>query len=164
MQSTNSTSSHYREHTRQQDGWTVLAPPPAMAELPPPYAAEDNATRAAVPVGPAATLSLQIPTNSNIIGAVSVSRTRKYACDVPFAVAFPEICNTIGIASSQARIGYKWDNERVNTPVHQLSNPADWTSCLENGIAMQARARTRTVVCIIKNLVRGTLPDNVVQC
>ncbi|KAJ7485869.1 hypothetical protein FB451DRAFT_1363655 [Mycena latifolia] len=30
--------SHYREHTRQQDGWTVLAPPPQeTSELPPPY-------------------------------------------------------------------------------------------------------------------------------
>ncbi|KAJ7830123.1 hypothetical protein B0H13DRAFT_2372118 [Mycena leptocephala] len=122
----------------------------AAAELPPPYAAEDNLMLA--PVGPAATLPLQILTNSNIIGAVSVTRTRKYACDVPFAVAFPEICNTMGLASSHVRIGYKWDNERVNAPVHQLSNATDWTNCLERRIGMQLRARTRTVICVIKNL------------
>ncbi|KAJ7785473.1 hypothetical protein B0H14DRAFT_2630504 [Mycena olivaceomarginata] len=41
MRSNNQTSSHYREHTRQQDGWTVLAPgPPAGPELPPPYTPE----------------------------------------------------------------------------------------------------------------------------
>ncbi|KAJ7908047.1 hypothetical protein B0H13DRAFT_1879047 [Mycena leptocephala] len=134
MQSTNSTSSHYREHTRQQDGWTVLAPPPAAAELPPPYAAEENLMPAAAPVAPAATLPLQIPTNSNIIGAAPVTQTRKYACDVPFAIAFLEICNTMGLASSRACIGYKWGNEGVSAPVHQLSNAADWTNCLESGI------------------------------
>ncbi|KAJ7466515.1 hypothetical protein FB451DRAFT_1485486 [Mycena latifolia] len=146
----NSTSSHYREHTREQDGWTVLAPPSAAAELPPPYTAEN--TPAAAPVAPAVTLPFQIPTNSNIIGVVPVTQTRKYARDAPFAVAFPLICNTMGLASSCARIGYKWDNERDNAPVHQLSNAADWTNCRESGIGMQSRARTRTVICIIKNL------------
>ncbi|KAJ7290730.1 hypothetical protein C8J57DRAFT_1213367 [Mycena rebaudengoi] len=148
----NSTPSHYREHTRQQDGWTVLAPPPAATELPPPYTAENNSMPAATPIAPTATLPFQIPTNSNIIGAVPVTQTRKYAHNVPFAVAFPEICNTMGLASSRACIRYKWDNERVNAPVHQLSNAADWTNCLENGIGMQSRARVRTVICIIKNL------------
>ncbi|KAJ6619030.1 hypothetical protein B0H10DRAFT_1947052 [Mycena sp. CBHHK59/15] len=152
MQSTNSTSLHYREHTQEQDGWTVLAPPPAAAELPPPYATEDNSMPAAAPVAPAATLPFQIPTNSNIIGAIPITQTRKYARDVPFAVAFPEICNTMGLASSHACIGYKWDNERVNVPVHQLWNAADWTNCLESGIGMQSRVRTQTVICVIKNL------------
>ncbi|KAJ6557022.1 hypothetical protein DFH09DRAFT_1084371 [Mycena vulgaris] len=152
MQSTNSTSSHYWEHTREQDGWTVLAPPPAAAELPPPYIAEDNSTPAATPITPTATLPFQILTNSNIIGAVPVTQTRKYARDVPFAVAFPEICSTMGLASSRACIGYKWNNERLNAPVHQLSNAADWINCLESGIGMQSRARTRTVICVIKNL------------
>ncbi|KAJ7092225.1 hypothetical protein C8R44DRAFT_891269 [Mycena epipterygia] len=62
-------SSYYREHTREQDGWTVLASPPA-AELPPPYTAEDHSTPAAAPVAPAVTLPFEIQTNSNIIGAV----------------------------------------------------------------------------------------------
>ncbi|KAJ7201814.1 hypothetical protein GGX14DRAFT_655038 [Mycena pura] len=149
MQSTNSTSSHYRENTREQNGWTVLAPPLAAAELPPPYAAEDNLTPAAAP---AATLLFQIPTNSNIIGAVPVTQTKKYAHDIPFGIAFPEICNTMGLASPCACIGYKWENERVSAPVHQLRNAADWTHCLESGIGMQSRARTRTVICVIRNL------------
>ncbi|KAJ7672908.1 hypothetical protein B0H17DRAFT_1141011 [Mycena rosella] len=33
-----SNARHYREHTREQDGWTVLAPPPAVGDdLPPLY-------------------------------------------------------------------------------------------------------------------------------
>ncbi|KAJ7431576.1 hypothetical protein B0H11DRAFT_2298145 [Mycena galericulata] len=51
----NQTSSHYREHTRQQDGWTVLAPPPdpqPTGELPPPYTPE------AAPAAPAATAAV----------------------------------------------------------------------------------------------------------
>ncbi|KAJ7322807.1 hypothetical protein DFH08DRAFT_969448 [Mycena albidolilacea] len=75
-----------------------------------------------------------------------------YARDVPFAVAFPEICTTMGLSPSCARIGYKWDNERVKAGVHQLSNAADWTNCLESGLKMQNRVRVRTVVCMIRNL------------
>ncbi|KAJ7106575.1 hypothetical protein C8R44DRAFT_745063 [Mycena epipterygia] len=78
MQSTNSTSSYYREHTREQDGWTVLASPPA-AELPPPYTAEDHSTPASAPVAPAVTLPFEIQTNSNIIGAVPIIQTRKWS-------------------------------------------------------------------------------------
>ncbi|KAJ7665714.1 hypothetical protein B0H17DRAFT_1143275 [Mycena rosella] len=153
MPSTSSNSSYYREHTRQQDGWTVLVSPPA-ADLPPPYTAQDNAMPAAAPIAPAgpATLPFQIPTNSNIIGAVPVTLTKTYACDVPFAVAFPEICTAMGLPSSRACIGYKWDNERVNAPVHQLSNAAAWTNCLESGLKMQKRAHVQTVVCKIRNL------------
>ncbi|KAJ7703977.1 hypothetical protein B0H17DRAFT_1127007 [Mycena rosella] len=34
-----SNTHHYQDHTREQDGWTVLAPPPAAGDdLPPPYA------------------------------------------------------------------------------------------------------------------------------
>ncbi|KAJ7488735.1 hypothetical protein B0H11DRAFT_2229922 [Mycena galericulata] len=58
----------------------------------------------------------------------------------------------MGLDPSRACIGYRWENERVNAPVHQLLNAADWTNCLENGIGMQSRARTRTVICVIRNL------------
>ncbi|KAF8148747.1 hypothetical protein K438DRAFT_1779524 [Mycena galopus ATCC 62051] len=152
MEPTNNSSSHYREHTQQQDGWTVLVPPAAATELPPPYTPEDNAPPAAIPVAPAGTLPFHIPTNSNIIGAVPVTQTRKYASDVPFAVSFPAICSIMGLASSRACLGYKWDNEKANAPIHQLSNAGDWSTCLDSGIGMQARARTRTVICIVKNL------------
>ncbi|KAJ7243324.1 hypothetical protein C8J57DRAFT_1243614 [Mycena rebaudengoi] len=43
--SVNPGRNYYRDHTRQQDGWTVLAPPP---DLPPPY------TQAAAPASAAA--------------------------------------------------------------------------------------------------------------
>ncbi|KAJ7349407.1 hypothetical protein DFH08DRAFT_1079711 [Mycena albidolilacea] len=161
MDPTNNLSSHYWEHTRQQDGWTVLAPPAAAAGLPPPYTPEDNALPAAIPVASAptaaataaaATLPFCIPTNSNFIGAVPVTRAREYARDVPFAVAFPEICRIMGLASSRACLGYKWDNEKAGTPIHQLLNAGDWSHCLDSGIGMQSRARTRTVICTIKNL------------
>ncbi|KAJ7715039.1 hypothetical protein B0H16DRAFT_1742255 [Mycena metata] len=56
-----------------------------------------------------------------------VSVTRRYA----FAVAFSGICITMKISSLRACIGFKWHNDKVNAP---------------------ARARTRTVCCIIKNL------------
>ncbi|KAJ7683817.1 hypothetical protein B0H14DRAFT_2654626 [Mycena olivaceomarginata] len=58
--------SYYREHTRQQDGWTVLAEP----EFPPPYTAEAPpvALEAAAPVAPAAN-----PTNPGI-GASELCR------------------------------------------------------------------------------------------
>ncbi|KAJ7187274.1 hypothetical protein C8R46DRAFT_287235 [Mycena filopes] len=148
-------NSYYREHTRQQDGWTVLTPPPDHdAELPPPYTAEDDpVAAAAVPVAPAPSLPFEIPTNSNIIGVkVPVTKTKKYERNIAFAVAFPEICNIMGLDTSHARIGYKWDNERANAGIHHLSNAADWTNCLDNGLGMQRRARVRTVVCVIKNL------------
>ncbi|KAJ7729043.1 hypothetical protein B0H16DRAFT_1470236 [Mycena metata] len=152
MQSTtNSATSHYREHTRQQDGWTVLATPPAP-ELPPPYAPVDANSTPAGPVAATPTLPFQILTNSNIIAAVPVSVTRRYARGVPFAVAFPEICTTMKISSLRACIGFKWDNDKVNAPVHQLSNAVDWENCVDSGLKMQARVRTRTVCCIIKNL------------
>ncbi|KAJ7672890.1 hypothetical protein B0H14DRAFT_2657011 [Mycena olivaceomarginata] len=61
--------------------------------LPPPTAAATTA---------AATLPFRIPTNSNFIGAVPVTRAKEYAHDVPFAVAFPEICRIMGLASSRA--------------------------------------------------------------
>jgi hypothetical protein len=178
MEPTNNLSSHYREHTQQQpeDGWTVLVPPATATGLPPPYTAVDNVSPAAVPVAPAptpvataapaalaATLPFHIPTNSNIIGAVPVTQTRKYASDVPFAVAFPVICHIMGLASLRACLGYKWDNEKISAPIHQLSNAGDWSNCLDNGIKMQSRARTRTVVCIIKNLVRGPMCYNLFQ-
>ncbi|KAJ7330560.1 hypothetical protein DFH08DRAFT_815453 [Mycena albidolilacea] len=177
MDPTNNSSSHYREHTRQQDGWTVLVPPAATAGLPPPYTPEDNALPAAVTVAPAptaaatataVTLPFRIPTNSNFISAVPVTRAREYARDVPFAVAFPKICRIMGLASSRACLGYKWDNEKDNTPIHQLSNAGDRSHCLDSGIGMQSRARTRTpyvlrfysILSGKKHKSSGNSPDN----
>ncbi|KAJ7095693.1 hypothetical protein B0H15DRAFT_946270 [Mycena belliarum] len=162
METNHPTSSHYREHTRQQDGWTVLVPPTPSAapELPPPYTPEDNSIPAAPALPPGPTLLFQIPTNSNIIGAAPVTKTKKWAGDVPFAVALPEICRIMGLDPMRARIGYKWDNDKVSAPVQQLSNAADWVNCLAHGIKMQSKARTRTVICMVKNLVRVTLPSS----
>ncbi|KAJ6451075.1 hypothetical protein C8R45DRAFT_946477 [Mycena sanguinolenta] len=114
MSSTNNqTSSHYREHTRQQDGWTVLAQPPPSADLPPPYTPE-----AAPPGAPGSILlHFDIPTNSNIVGAVPITRTKTYSRDVLFAIGYPEICNIMGLDSLTARLGYKWDKEKETAPM-----------------------------------------------
>ncbi|KAJ7856473.1 hypothetical protein B0H14DRAFT_3642495 [Mycena olivaceomarginata] len=153
--------SHYREHTRQQDGCTVLAPPPEPAgEQPPPYTPA-AAPQAAAPVDVAATgmckypcvyrltfrrartlLSFEIPINGNLIGATPVSYTKKYGRSVPFATAYVEICTMMGIDHSTAALGYKWDNERANVPIHGLDNATDWKNCLDSGIGQTARART----------------------
>ncbi|KAJ7766693.1 hypothetical protein B0H16DRAFT_1717038 [Mycena metata] len=154
MQSNN--TSHYREHTRQQDGWTVLAPPPQQAgDLPPPYPPDAPALAPvqAAAAGTAGTnLIFQIPINSNIIGATPVTRAKTYGADVPFAVGYNEICTIMGLDVATACIGYKWDNEKANIPTHALSNATDWKNCLENGIGQTKRARSRIVMCIIKNL------------
>ncbi|KAJ7449480.1 hypothetical protein B0H11DRAFT_2078847 [Mycena galericulata] len=151
-------SRHYREHTRQQDGWTVLASPPganAGADLPPPYTPEAAPAPAAAPpaAGPTGTaLSFEIPTNTNVIGATRVARTKKYTRGVPFNVAFVEICGIMGLDPSTAHIGYNWDNDKISAPVHELVTAADWADCLQSGIGQTERARVRMVTCIIKNL------------
>jgi hypothetical protein len=99
-------------------------------------------------------LTFQIPTNSNIIGAPLVTRTKKYGRNVPFATGFLEICNVMGVDPASARVGYKWDKEAQNAPTRQLANTHDWEDCLATGIGMTQRARVRQVACIIKNLVR----------
>ncbi|KAJ7854354.1 hypothetical protein B0H13DRAFT_2358562 [Mycena leptocephala] len=151
----NQNPSHYREHTRQQNGWTVLAPPLEPAgEQPPPYTPE-TAPQAAAPVDVAATgptLSFEIPINSNIIGATPVTHTKKYGHTVPFAAAYVEICTMMGIDHSTAALGYKWDNESANVPVHGLANATNRKNCLESRIGQTARARTRQVTCMVKNL------------
>ncbi|KAJ7257606.1 hypothetical protein C8J57DRAFT_1647254 [Mycena rebaudengoi] len=158
----NPTSSYYREHTRQQDGWTVLVPPPAAnrSDLPPPYTAAPApaiapavaSANGAVIHGEPVTLSFDIPINSNVIGVTPVTRTKKYGRQVPFSVGYTEICGLMGLDSTTAVLGYKWDKEKRNDPVHGLANAADWNNCLETGIGLTARARTRQVTCIIKNL------------
>ncbi|KAJ7653428.1 hypothetical protein B0H17DRAFT_1147140 [Mycena rosella] len=163
----NQTPSYYREHTRQQDGWTVLASPPAGPEpaihneLPPPYTPVGAAVAPAVapvaalapaPVTGGVTLSFEIPINSNVIGATPVTRTKNYGRAVPFASGYTEICGVMGVDPTTAVVGYKWDNERANVPIHSLVNATDWNNCLEQGIGQTARARTRKVTCIIKNL------------
>ncbi|KAJ7211500.1 hypothetical protein C8J57DRAFT_1256754 [Mycena rebaudengoi] len=128
---------------RQQDGWTVLAPPPAVeGDLPPPPYASEAAL--VVPVAPAAP--------SNIIGAAPASRTTSFARDASFAVAFLDICNMMRVDPSMARIGFKWDNEKASQGTHVLANATDWENCLTSGFGQQKRAKTRTVVCMIKNM------------
>ncbi|KAJ7782522.1 hypothetical protein DFH07DRAFT_1010891 [Mycena maculata] len=145
--------SHYQEHTRQQDGWTVLAPP--ESELPPPYTpdaelAAATAPAAAAPQGP--TLAFDIPINSNIIGAAPVTRSKNFGREVPFSTAYVEICNMMGLDPADACLSYKWENDKVNAPNCQLANTANWDNCLQNGIGMTTRARVRKVICVIKNL------------
>ncbi|KAJ7767405.1 hypothetical protein DFH07DRAFT_954911 [Mycena maculata] len=147
MQSQN--PSHYREHTRQQDGWTFLAPEP---ELPPPYTPDAPPVTPASAVPAGITLTFQIPTNSNTIGAPPITQTKKYGRNVPFAITFMEICNVMGVDPASACLSYKWDKEGHNVPTRQLANTFDWEDCLTAGIGMTQRARTRQVTCIIKNL------------
>jgi hypothetical protein len=99
-------------------------------------------------------IQFQIPINSNIIGAAPATRTTSYGRDVSFAVAYVELCDMMGLDPATASIGFKWDNEKANAPTHVLANAADWVNCIENGLGQQKRARTRTVVCMIRNRVR----------
>ncbi|KAJ7108408.1 hypothetical protein C8R43DRAFT_1162226 [Mycena crocata] len=150
----NQTRSHYREHTRQQDGWTVLAPSPGnepTRDLPPPYTPEAAPAPAPVAVT-GTTLAFEIPINSNVVAATLVTRTKNYGLDVPFATGYMEICGIMGLDPATASLGYKWDKESSTTPIHGLSNAADWKACLESGIKQTERARTRQVACRIKNL------------
>ncbi|KAJ7245970.1 hypothetical protein C8J57DRAFT_1241756 [Mycena rebaudengoi] len=126
------TRSHYWEHTRQQDGWTVLAPLPGTepTELPPPPYTEEataeaasSAPAATAAVAPEITLCFELPTNTNIIGAAVVTRTKNYGRNVPFSVAYPEICCVMGLDPLTARLGYKWDNDRVNTAIRDTEKP-----------------------------------------
>ncbi|KAJ7123521.1 hypothetical protein C8R44DRAFT_875711 [Mycena epipterygia] len=148
--------SHYCEHTWQQDGWTILAPPydQSAAELPPPYTPEaaPSATAAIPAAATGTTLLFDIPINSNVIGVTLITRTKNYGHTVPFAIGYGEICKMMGLDPSTACIGYKWDNEKTNVPTHGLLNATDWKNCLESGIGQTWRARTRTVTCMIKNL------------
>ncbi|KAJ6525563.1 hypothetical protein DFH09DRAFT_1095612 [Mycena vulgaris] len=71
-------TSHYREHTREQDGCTVLVPPPATRagpDLPPPYTPGPATASAAgaLPAPTETTLDFNIPTNTNVIGATQVN-------------------------------------------------------------------------------------------
>ncbi|KAJ7693046.1 hypothetical protein B0H17DRAFT_1132749 [Mycena rosella] len=95
---------------------------------------------------------LQIPTNSNVVAAAPCTRTRKYGRNVAFAAGYIEICQVMGLDPMTARLGYKWDNDKANAPSRQLADAGDWAECLENGIGMTERARSRKVVCLIKNL------------
>ncbi|KAJ6459930.1 hypothetical protein C8R45DRAFT_1180719 [Mycena sanguinolenta] len=111
MSNDNQTSSHYREHTQEQDGWTVLAPPPlsSVISLPP----EVPAAPLAQAVAPAATtgdkLPFDIPINSNVIGATPASRTTSYGRETPFVVAFVEICKIMGLDPAGACLGFRRD-------------------------------------------------------
>ncbi|KAJ6596480.1 hypothetical protein B0H10DRAFT_2232489 [Mycena sp. CBHHK59/15] len=69
-----SNARHYREHTREQDGWTVLAPPPAAGnDLPPPYTPEADSAPSAAPASTTALpLAFDVPINSNIVGAAKI--------------------------------------------------------------------------------------------
>ncbi|KAJ7358576.1 hypothetical protein DFH08DRAFT_802394 [Mycena albidolilacea] len=96
MRSNNQTSSHYREHSRQQDGCTVLAPgPPAGPELPPPYTPEaaPQRTSAAATTAGGVTLAFDVPINNNIIGATPVTQMVNFGRDILFAVNYTKICN-----------------------------------------------------------------------
>jgi hypothetical protein len=101
-----------------------------------------------------ASLAFAIPTNSNVIGAKPVTRSKIYSQTVAFNTAFVEICCIMGLDPSNARIGCNWDNDKSNAPVHAVLTAADWKECLESGIGMTKRARARKVTCIIKNIVR----------
>jgi hypothetical protein len=174
-----SNARHYREHTREQDGWTVLALPPATgSDLPPPYTPEAAPVVPAPSAAPALDtagtmilcflfsvivadnrkgppLAFDVPINSNIVGVAPASRTTSFTRGASFAIAFLDICKMMGLDPSMARIGYKWDNEASpNKPTHVLGNATDWENCLASGFFQQKRARTRTVICMIKNMVR----------
>ncbi|KAJ7883602.1 hypothetical protein B0H13DRAFT_1890306 [Mycena leptocephala] len=152
IQSNNQASSHYREHTREQDGWTVLAPAPGAepaGDLPPPYTPEAAAAPPTAGAAPAATTGPD--QQQHHWGDTGYSHA-SYGRDVPFSVGYVEICNMMGLDPSRACIGFKWDNERANVATHVLSNATDWNNCLESGLGQAKRARTRKVVCMIKNL------------
>ncbi|KAJ7720362.1 hypothetical protein B0H16DRAFT_1738903 [Mycena metata] len=162
-------NNHYGEHTIQQDGWTVLAPPanpepPRLPEnpgLPPPYTPEApqvaHAPVATAPVPHAAVnegtqLMFDVPTDANIIGAKETTRAKKYGRGFPFHTAFIQMCDAMGLHPSTAQIGYKWDNEKAVAPLHALVTSEDWNDCLESGIGQTERARIRKVRCLIQNL------------
>ncbi|KAJ7710631.1 hypothetical protein B0H17DRAFT_1123757 [Mycena rosella] len=135
--------SHYREHMREQDGWTVLAPPPDPAgDQPPPYTPE-ALPQVAIPAVAATepTLAFEIPINSNVIGAASVTRSKKYGRNVPFATAYVEICTAMGLDHSTAALG---TSGTTNGPA-TLS--MDWQMQM-----IGTRARIRQVICMVKNL------------
>ncbi|KAJ6607853.1 hypothetical protein B0H10DRAFT_1955897 [Mycena sp. CBHHK59/15] len=160
-----STTWHYQEHTQQQDGWTVLAPPPHSPEpadeLPPLYTPDAPPAPAPAAAATGPTLNFEIPINSNVVGAALVTRTKHYGRGVWFSVAYVEICNVMGLDPSTASLGYKWDNEKANTVIHELSNATNWRDCIESGIGQTQQARTRKVVCMIKNLklLEETVPS-----
>ncbi|KAJ7690326.1 hypothetical protein B0H17DRAFT_1179900 [Mycena rosella] len=127
---------------------------PSLKTLSPPYTPAPVAAvaPAAAPANGGVTLSFDIPINSNVIGATPVTRAKHYGRAVPFSVRYTEICDMMGLDSMTAVLGYKWDNEKRNDPVHGLANAADWNNCLEKGIGQTTRARTQQVTCVIKNL------------
>ncbi|KAK7034200.1 hypothetical protein R3P38DRAFT_2772299 [Favolaschia claudopus] len=66
----------------------------------------------------------------------------------------------MNIGVSAACIGYKWNKDPVNAPVNQLATHGDWEHCLEEGIGKTARARTKELLCVIRNLnLPGTAPN-----
>ncbi|KAJ7366400.1 hypothetical protein DFH08DRAFT_797381 [Mycena albidolilacea] len=137
-----SNSHHYWEHTREQDGWTVLAPlvPPAVGgdlPPPPPYTPE------AAPVHQSH--RWQLPGQPPV-------PTTSFTRDTSFAVAFLDICNMMEVDPSTACISFKWDNERATQATHVLGNATDWENCLASGFGQQKQTKTQTVICIIKNM------------
>ncbi|KAJ6617533.1 hypothetical protein B0H10DRAFT_1948247 [Mycena sp. CBHHK59/15] len=136
--------SHYCEHTRQQEGWTVLAPEPEGPELPPllytPDAGPPVHAASAAPDG--VTLNFEYPINSNIVRAKQVMRSKKYGRNIPFAVGYVKICRLMGLDPSSACLGYKWDNERVNVLVCQLANDDSVCEDAKGGFCHQKSAPT----------------------
>ncbi|KAJ7690100.1 hypothetical protein B0H17DRAFT_1134581 [Mycena rosella] len=101
------------QHYREQDGWTVLAPPLAAGDdLPPPYTPEAASMVPPPSAAPASTasttlpLAFNVPINSNIVGAAPASRTTSFARDASYCGV--ELGGAEGITRwthSQTRVG-----------------------------------------------------------
>ncbi|KAK7025621.1 hypothetical protein R3P38DRAFT_2418957, partial [Favolaschia claudopus] len=98
-------------------------------------------------------LTVEIPTNSDVIGAPLVMRTKQFKQGTPFERVFPAICQVASLDPATAWLGYKWDNDAKSAPVLELATAVDWDNCMKSGFGQMQRARKRHVMCIIHNLV-----------
>ncbi|KDQ51433.1 hypothetical protein JAAARDRAFT_50724 [Jaapia argillacea MUCL 33604] len=123
-------------------------PPPAYIQ---PVVAPGQ--QAPVPMNEVGTIRVSIPRNSGVVGAIVTRSMITVPTDLVFGDFFDRICAQMDLHPSNAQIGYKFHTDRVRDPPHRLSNEDDLREAMEMGMGLIRRARTRTVVMEVHNLV-----------
>jgi hypothetical protein len=103
---------------------------------------------------PAANITVSVPLNSGLVGAI-VSRTDlRLPVDISFQDFFSRVCARMDLDPLEAALGYKFHTDRAHDPPHQLSNEDELRNAMSRGKELIKNARTRTVSLEIHNLVR----------
>ena len=99
-------------------------------------------------------LNFSVPLNTAQVGGHISRALLRLPCDLSFEDFWSRICAKMDLDVQDAKIGYKYQADRVGDAPRILSSDDDLRAAIEHAQGLVRRARTKKVEIMIHNLVR----------